>query len=164
MPLFEFQHLLERQSPDKKQRVRVAPPQALHLIGPTLRVVISVTKEHEANLVKVAQPTPEPVPGGALIDTGASFTCVADHVCQKLGLQPTGMVTLGHAGGKEDRLCYPIQVSFPGSPLPPLYCPRACSVNLAEGQQGHIMLIGRDLLRHFRMVYNGPRGRIELDF
>ena len=163
MPLFELQYALEGQTQDKKQRVRVPPPLALRTLGPTLSVIVSVTKEHGANLIKAGLPIPDSVPGAALIDTGAAITCVDQGVCQALGLRPTGVVMLGHAGGKEERPCYPIQVHFPGS-LPPLYCPSACSIKLAEGKQPHIMLIGRDLLIRLKMVYNGPQGRIELAY
>jgi hypothetical protein len=87
---------------------------------------------------------------------------VDESVCQKLGLAPTGEMLMGHAGGAEKRLCYPIQIVFPQMPMPPLICPTAASVNLSGGKQSYILLLGRDLLMRMRLVYNGPMGRIEI--
>ena len=73
---------------------------------------------------------------------------------------------MSHAGGLEDRYTYPVQISFPGTPLPSIHLPTAASANLIRPNQGqaHIALLGRDLLSKLRFVYNGPMGRIELAF
>jgi predicted aspartyl protease len=100
----------------------------------------------------------------AIIDTGATATAVDEEVCRKLGLQATGTVKTAHAGGSEVRACYPIEISFPGTPFSPFTIPRAMSVNLQFGKTPYILLFGRDLLAKMKFVYNGLAGRFEIAF
>jgi predicted aspartyl protease len=126
-----------------------------------LQVVISVTPQHADALAAKGEQPPKPLLGHALIDTGASITAVDEDVCRKLGLFSTGVVKMKHAGGADSRMCYPVQISFPGTPLPQFSNPRAVSCALGGP---HILLFGRDLLASLRFVYNGPAGRIEVAF
>lgn len=160
MPLFEHQFSAIGQGHDGK-RVRLSPQSTLARFGPVLQVAISITPEHAERLSELGEQPPAPISGLALIDTGASITAVDEEVCLKLGLPATGTVIMSHAAGNEERACYPIQVMFPGSPLPPLASPKVVSCKLHSPQ---ILLLGRDLLAMLRLVYHGPAGRIELAF
>ncbi|MEK6643084.1 MAG: hypothetical protein AABZ08_04190 [Planctomycetota bacterium] len=104
---------------------------------------------------------PSPISGLALIDTGASITAVDENVCRHLNLAPTDSILMSHAGGQETRECFPVQIMFPGTPLPPVANPRVVSCKLDAPQ---ILLLGRDLLSLMKFVYNGPQGRIEIAF
>jgi predicted aspartyl protease len=144
---------------------RLSGRDALSFLGPTLTVAISIPPEYQAKLQSTGLPIPSPVVGNALIDTGASKTAVDENVCLKLGLKPTSVIKMAHAGGAENRYCYPILIQLlVGISIAPILIPIAASVNLNVGKQPHILLIGRDFLSNIRMVYNGPMGRIELIF
>jgi predicted aspartyl protease len=146
------------------EQIRLSAQQVLFRLGPTIRVTVGPTKEFIASCMSAGMEPPDPVSGVGLIDTGALYTAVDESVCTRLMLQPTGRVLMAHAGGTEWRYCYPIQVMFPGTPLPPRLCPKAASVHLQDGGSPHILLIGRDILSQLRLVYNGPKGRIEIAF
>ena len=163
MPVFETTYGVTGKGPDG-QEIQISPNQILRELGPTLQVTISPTQQHLASLAENSQDIPNPKIGIALIDTGASVTAVDEEVCRQLGIPPTGQAHTSHAGGNELRACYPIQLTFPGSPLPQILVPRAMSVNLHVGAAPHILLMGRDILSNVRMVYNGPRGRLEIAF
>lgn len=159
MPLYEQNY--EGVKSRGGERAAVPPSSVLLQMGPLLQVAISVTPEHAKRLSHDGAKPPDPITGYALIDTGASITAVDEGVCQQLGLSSTGVVKMSHAGGEEERMCYPIQVIFPGSPFPAMTNPRVVSCTLGNG---HLLLFGRDLLSRIRMVYNGPAGRVELAF
>ena len=163
MPLFEHNYTGVVRSPDGKTTRRLSSEWLLRVTGPVLKVSITVTPEHAEKLSHAEGKPPKAVEGFALIDTGASVTAVDEGVCEQLGVTPTGIVKLSHAVGTEERPCYPIQVFFPGTALPPLSNPQAVSCKLG-GEQQTILLFGRDLLSQMRMVYHGPAGRIELAF
>jgi predicted aspartyl protease len=163
MPLFEHQYGGEGFLADGRT-VRFLPVKALRDLGPVLHVEISVTHERAAKLASKGREIPKPAAGLALIDTGCSITAVDESICQSLGVEPTSVVRMSHAGGTEERPCYPIRIQFLGTPLPPYAIPRASSVRLSAGKQPYILLLGRDFLSHMKMVYNGPAGRIELAF
>jgi len=164
MPIFECDYRATTKNQHGKN-VELPPHVCLQLRGPVLRVLVSPTKEHLAMLGEQGQPGPAPIVGLALIDTGATVTAVDESVCLKLGIAPTGRGKIAHAGGEEVRACYPIQIEFPGAPLPSVTMLRAMSVNLQQfGKTPYILLFGRDLLANMKFIYTGPRGRIELAF
>lgn len=133
MPVFERQISIQAKNRDGKPIV-LPPSQGLQAAGPVLSVVVSPTKQHLEGLALKGQPAPQPIVGFAIIDTGATATAVDEEVCKKLGLQPTGVVKTAHAGGSEVRACYPIQITFPNTPFPPITSPCAMSVNLQFGK------------------------------
>jgi hypothetical protein len=58
--------------------------------GPVLNAIVAVSQERNAALVAAGQPAPKPQPIRALVDTGASATCVDPSVLAALSLTPTG--------------------------------------------------------------------------
>jgi len=103
----------------------------------------------------------------ALIDTGASVSAVDVVVIQQLGVQPVGVANVWTAGGPPQQATYPGRFTFPGSNLPAIDFNALLGANLA-GQlagvtgQAIVALIGRDLLQHFVLVYNGPAAMFTL--
>ncbi len=136
-----------------------APSAALAVRGPILPVTVAPLISH----VAPGMSTPAPVSGYALIDTGVAMTSVDESVCKSLGLVPSGAVPLGHAGGTGVHYCYPVEIAFPGTQLPPFQQPMAVSVNL-QSQSPIIVLFGRDLLSVIKFTYNGVQGRFEIAF
>jgi predicted aspartyl protease len=141
--------------------VPLSASETLAMLGPVIPVSISPTKEHVLALEARGEGTPEPVSTLALIDTGASRTCICGSVFGKLGIAPVSIVETFHTHGSEMCACYPIDIGFPGTPLPSETVYQAVSINLEPNSQFHV-LFGRNLLSRIRFTYNGPMGRIEI--
>ena len=164
MPLFEHTYADKTKDSQESAGLDLPAHQVLQLLGPVLQVVISPTPQYlNAREQRGGEPI-QPKAGLALIDTGASVTAVDEGVCRDLGLQPTDRIGISHAGGVSEHLCYPVQILFPGTPLPPIIDARVVSVRLHEGKQPILLLLGRDVLSTLRLVYNGLEGRIEVAF
>lgn len=95
----------------------------------------------------------------ALIDTGASFTCVDPMVFQALGLQPTGstpMLTPSTGQTPVNADTYDVGIVIPNAPNPALVI-----TNMPVGAselfqaQGFHALVGRDILQRCVLTYNG---------
>jgi predicted aspartyl protease len=103
---------------------------------------------------------PDPVPGLALIDTGATTTCVDAEAAQKLGLPVVNVVNIASASHTSSQHnVYPIHIAVAGSPIR-INAPRAVGVPLAA--QGLLVLIGRDVLSACILFYNGAMGSFTL--
>ena len=161
MPLFE--HTFEVEISRKANGAVFHPTsrEALQHIGPVLHVAIGLTMEQKAQWRKEGKPVPDPVLGIALLDTGALSTAVDESVCKKLGLVCTGRSPMQHAGGVSDRARYAVATHFPGTELPSLQNAQAISADL-NGR--YLLLVGRDLMRNMKIVYNGLAGRVEVAF
>ena len=134
-----------------------APP-ALVSIGPLLQVQVMLPPALAALLGKENQPIPPPQAGWALIDTGATRTCVDKTILEALGVQPTGSVTTGTAAGPVEQSLYPAKLNFPAANFE-LDFGSVVGVDLS-GQsiagQDVLVLVGRDVLAHCILSYNGP--------
>jgi hypothetical protein len=137
------------------------PSLVLRSAGLLLAIEIALPDALAANLASRSLPLPTNQTGTALIDTGASISGIHEPVAQALGLQPTGAMTFGSAGGSHQHNCYQIKVFFPGSPLPTVEL-NAVGVNLAG--MNKIFLLGMDLLSQCLLVYNGPMGSFTLAY
>jgi hypothetical protein len=94
------------------------------------------------------------------------MTCLCSSVIQQLGLQPTGSIDIHTPStGNAAHQCstYDVDLIFPGNPAPKHIAalPVVESDFAAQGIQG---LIGRDVLRDFRMTYSGPDNLVLLSF
>ena len=144
-------------------------PAGLQVTGPVLPVQVEVPSALAAQLQHAGQALPTPVAGFALIDTGASVSCVDAAVIQQLGVQPVGTAQVGTAGGPQSQAIYPARLVFPGTNIPPVDFNHLIGSNLSgqivAGHQGPlIVLLGRDILQHFVVIYNGPAGSFTLTF
>src|SRR5437867_2014778 len=95
-------------------------------------------------------------------DTGASVSAVDAAVVRQLGIPPIGTINVGTAGGVQQQAQYPASFSFPGTGLPTINFNFVIGSNLTGQQPPIIALIGRDVLRHFVMIYNGDFGQVVL--
>ncbi len=71
-------------------------------------------------------------------------------------------MTVHTPAGSQPQQQYPARIQFPGTPLPAITFTFVIGANLTG--QGLMALIGRDVLQHFVIVYNGPIGQIILSF
>jgi predicted aspartyl protease len=111
-------------------------------------------------LLSSGKRVPSPVSGFALVDTGASVTCVDNSKAIELGLPVVDTVKMTSASHDAfEQPAYPINIEIVGTPIQ-FGLPKAMGANLAP--QGLLALIGRDVLQLFTMFYNGPTGQITL--
>lgn len=112
---------------------------------------------------------PSPIPIRALVDTGASCTCVDPTILAQLGLTPTGSLPMmTPSTGTQPHMAdqYDIGLIIPGATQgdPPYIIetlPVVCSVLAVQGIHA---LIGRDILAGCFMAYNGTAGFFTLAF
>jgi hypothetical protein len=144
-------------------------PHARALIQPNgalLPLLITITAARRSALTAAGQPVPPPVHATLLIDTGATMTNLCTSVIQKLALQPTGSVgILSPTTGTTPHQCatYDVDIIIPAMPS----FKHAAALPVVESDfsaQGIHGLIGRDILKEFRMTYSGPDNLVLLSF
>ena len=159
MPILHIQIVAQAQAPDGST-TNVPPSIALQQRGPVVQVNVSVEQHIAQQLLQqgVALPTPES--GLALIDTGATGTCIDDSAAQRLRLPVVDVATIASASHSAmQQNVYPIQIEVIGLPIR-FNAARAIAAPLAA--QGLLVLIGRDVLQHCTLFYNGITGSFTL--
>jgi len=129
--------------------------------GSLLSALIGVSGARRGALTTAGQTIPNPVPIQALIDTGASATCMDLSVLQTLSLTPTGSAPINTptTGGNPviaDQYDVSLLVPPADTNQIPLFIanlPVICAELLLS--QGFHALIGRDVLARCVFVYNG---------
>ncbi len=136
-------------------------PEGLLSAGPLLQVQVEVPQALASFLSEKGETIPAPQPGWALIDTGATRTCVDKDILGRLGVQPTGTVKTGTAAGQVEQLLFPAKLSFPAAGGFQVEFGSVIAVDLC-GQTvagaNVVVLVGRDVLSRCLLVYNGPAG------
>jgi predicted aspartyl protease len=138
--------------------------------GPMLNAMVVVSAPRQAWLTQAKQPIPAPVKIRALVDTGASGTCIDPMVMAQLGLTPTNVIPmLTPTTGATPVLVeqFDVGLIIPGqsakhAPLAFHTTPVVASALYAA--QGFHALIGRDILRHCILNYNGDFGYFSLGY
>jgi len=136
---------------------------ALVFQGPIIPVQIEIPEALAEQLQKNGMPVPQPVLGVALIDTGAGISGVDTSVIEQLKVQPVGQVTVSGVTGSKLRNKYPARFTFPGTNIPHMDFGELVEAEIANQQVAGISmplvaLIGRDILHHIVLIYNGPAG------
>ncbi len=136
---------------------------ALRVVGAVTPVEIHVPQAIVQVLAQQNRPIPTAVTGLAIIDTGASNTCVHEASLTSLGLNPISVVSSGTAAGIARHNVYPGRLIFPTHGWN-LDIARLTGVDLS-GQmipvtppQQLLVLVGRDILEHTILIWNGPAG------
>lgn len=138
--------------------------------GPLLNATVGVSQARQKALFEASQPIPNPVSIQAIIDTGATLTCLDLSVLQTLGLSPTGTAEIntpstGISPAVVDQ--YDVSLLIPGAqgeiPLLIEVLPVVCVEGLRASQNFH-GLIGRDILSKCLFTYNGTMGTFTLAF
>lgn len=141
-------------------------PAALESAGPILDVEVNIPQPLMDLLSSQNKPVPTPSPGWALIDTGASRTCVDGTLLSRLGINPIGIVSVGTAGGTVQCQLFPARLDFPAIGMR-IDFGSVVSVDL-QGQTINekpvIALIGRDVLSRGLLIYAGRGGFFSLAF
>lgn len=120
--------------------------------GPVLDAWIGVSHARRTALQSASQPIPAPSQVRALIDTGASDTCIDPSVLKALGLSPIGQClvntpTTGNVAETRDQYDISLVILHPQklAPFVRSAMPVICTELFAT--QGIHALIGRDILR-----------------
>jgi hypothetical protein len=142
-------------------------PGGLLQAGPVLPVEIAVPTALSSFLSARNQQIPAPVAGFALIDTGATRSCVDSQVISSLGVNPIGITSLGTARGRSQHHLYPAKFNFPAMKGFEIEFGSVVGVDLSgqgAGKMQIIALIGRDVLSRCILIYHGPKGSFSLAF
>jgi predicted aspartyl protease len=156
LPILYIQLTARGKTPDGKLG-QVAPNTALQVRGPVLEVTVTIEQNAAKALLSLGKTAPTRN-GLALIDTGASNTCIDEQSAQEMGL-PVIDVGNMQSASHECHPCniYPVQII---TPVVTLNSQRTLGASLAS--QGLLVLLGRDVLQACNLFYNGPVGQFTL--
>ncbi len=97
-------------------------------------------------------------PVAALIDTGATYSCIDSGLAEELGLPIIGSTLIASAHGVQAVNEHLAQIHINNLGIT-LYGPFD-SVHLRAGNQPYDVLLGRSFLRYADMHYEGATGRV----
>lgn len=127
--------------------------------GPTLMVDVGFDPNYNPQ-----PPAPTPTAGitgiNALVDTGASESCIDNLLASQLNLPIVDRRPISGVHGSQVVNVYMAQVHAPT--LAFTIYGAFSGVDLAAGGQPHSVLIGRTFLQNFTMVYEGLTGTVRL--
>jgi hypothetical protein len=129
--------------------------------GPVLLAMVGVSAPRAAALVAAKQAVPQGVTIRALVDTGASNTCIETSVLKALGLTPRGQIpchtpSTGAAPAQKDVYDVGLAIFAGDASQPPLAFPTLAVMDTELfAAQGIHALIGRDVLAMCVLHYNG---------
>lgn len=127
--------------------------------GPTLSVEIGFDPWYVATPGNL-RPSIPTARWPALVDTGASASCIDAALAQSLGLPLSGRDNVAGVGGISPVDRYLAQIYIPS--LNWTIYGTFSGAYLSAGGQPHQALIGRDFLKNFRMTYEGRTGEVIL--
>jgi hypothetical protein len=130
--------------------------QLLTFHGPTLGVTISFDPEFV--FTGNNPPPAQGLPVRALVDTGATVSCIDNIVAAQLNLPIIDRQPIAGVGGQHLANMYMAQIFVPN--LNFWIYGTFAGVDLAAGGQMHRALIGRTFLRNFTMEYHGRTGTV----
>lgn len=131
----------------------------LVLNGPSLLVDIGFDAAFQAN-TSGHIPTASIKAVWALVDTGATESCIDSALATKLALPIIDRRSVSGVSGRKEVNMHLAQIFIPSLQFT-LYGAFA-GVDLTAGGQTHVALIGRTFLRRFTMIYNGTTGDVEI--
>jgi predicted aspartyl protease len=136
--------------------------------APMLIAVLEVSQARAKALAAAGQPVPKMQVMSALVDTGASCTCVDPAIIQALGLTPTGSTLMftpstGAQGHLTDQYDASLKIYCTRQQVP-LEISVIAVVASDLRVQGIDALIGRDVLKFCLLSYDGQSGFFTLAF
>ena len=131
-------------------------PYQLAILGPTLTVEIGFDTNFKAGTGE--RPILQSGPLPALVDTGASESCIDSELAEALNLPRFDRHEIFGAGGIVEINVYVAQIYIPA--LRFTIVGPFDGVRIASGTQPHYALIGRTFLMHFNMAYEGRTGSV----
>jgi predicted aspartyl protease len=134
----------------------VGKPENLATTGPLVAVKLWVPRQLKSDQ--------QPIDTLAEIDTAIATTCIQEGVATSLGLEPVGTKTITTALKlKYEAHLFRIRVVFPEQKM--MFEVDAVEVPYMLRPHARIKcLIGRDILQHSILTYNGPNNTFSLAF
>lgn len=129
---------------------------ALVVVGPTLHVEIGFDPTYRPS----RRPALPSTPLIALVDTGASESCIDNDLAVRLELPVVDRCWVGGVQGRFQTNLYLAQIFVP--PLDVTAYGRFAGVFLRQSGQPHYALLGRTFLKGHTMAYNGLTGSVVL--
>jgi Aspartyl protease len=123
----------------------------LQQVGPIIEIIIFPAQPLVLKISEAGK-LPNTKKVIALIDTGASGSCINDPIAKELGLIDRDVVLVSTPSGAAQQPVYDIGIALPGLTKNPLPV-QALGANLDN--QPFAALIGRDILVHCTLIYNG---------
>ena len=130
----------------------------LMLLGPTLGVRIGFDPNYSPDGPYLPE-LPEKL-WPALVDTGATFSCIDSTLANELELPIFDQKSVSGVHGKQELNLHLAQIYVPS--LRFITYGMFFGVHLISGGQPHSALIGRSFLKDFNMTYNGKTGAVIL--
>ena len=132
---------------------------------PIISALVGGSHSHRETLLAAEQPVPPAVSIRALIDTGASHTCVDSSVLRALQLDPIETIVMQTAStgvASHTTQEYEVSLVAPGAARQdvPLTLSNTSVIATELGRSGFQALIGRDCM----LLYNGSYGHFSLAF
>ena len=127
--------------------------------GPTLLVNIGFDPDWDVNN-PIGPPKHSIENVNALVDTGATESCIDDLLATQLNLPIFDVRPVSGTAGQHDVNMYLAQIHIPS--LNYTIYGSFAGVHLAAGGQVHHALIGRTFLGQFTMIYEGKTGNVRL--
>lgn len=138
---------------------QISSKELLTATGPWIPVELMIPDKLAEYYTKNNIQIPACIRGNALVDTGASITCVDLPLIKSLGVQPISSAQVLTPQGSAMQDIYPVKILFAGTSI-------AFNLNAVLGSdlaaQNIVALIGRDILSICMIVYNGPFGHFSL--
>lgn len=134
--------------------------------GPIINIGISVSHQYSKALLAAGSEVPQPIVIRALIDTGASCTCIDPHVIKLLNILPTGTASVhtpSTEGVEKQFLQYDVSI-FIQHPTLTRRFGQIAAVETILLPQGIHALIGRDILKDCLLVYDGQSETCTISF
>jgi predicted aspartyl protease len=125
--------------------------------GPTLLVNIGFDGNW-APVLPVTIPTPGIVDVEALVDTGATVSCIDDDLAKTLNLPIIDIRSMSGIHGELSVTIYLAQIHVPS--LNKTIYGDFAGVHLIAGGQPHRALLGRTFLQAYKMLYDGRTGNV----
>jgi hypothetical protein len=134
--------------------------------GPIIRLLVGVSAPRETALKQANQPVPQPVAIRALLDTGASCSCIVASALTPLALQSTGTAQVNTPStGNVPMSCSQYDVSLTVlHPHVNFLIPAMPIVECQSLSGNYQALLGRDFLALALFVYDGPADRFSLGY
>lgn len=138
----------------------VAARDILVTFGPTIWVDIGFDDNHDYENKNGVAPKSQATKIPALVDTGASESCIDDALAVKIGLPIIDRQLVSGVGGETEVNIYLGHIYIPT--IGYTQWGRFAGVLLSKGSQKHEALIGRSLLKNCLLVYDGFNGNVTL--
>ena len=147
MPIIEAGFLSHDGKPDLNKLLQ---------FGPTIQVVIGQFKSADG----ASSVQSEDSIAYALVDTGATESCIDIALAQKLQLPIVDKINISGSDGAKIHNVYMAQIRVPI--LEFTQYGKFAGVNLTGGGQQHQALLGRTFLQNTIMIYDGLRSQITI--